>query len=996
MKLTSDSHSKSGKTRVPREEWLAAARAKDALGMRDLHFHRLFEQSIDAIYIAAPDGTSIEANQAWLDLFGYSREEVAGLRALDFYADPTERDDFLRRIAQHGVVRDEVRMKRKDGITFDCERCVIALKDDTGTIVALQGIHRDITERKRAEEALRKSEAYTRSILDALPIGVAVNSVDPVVQFEYMNDNFPRLYRTTREALAKPDAFWDVVYEDPEFRAQMKTRVLDDCASGDPERMRWQDVPIVRKEEHTTYVTARNSYIPERGLMLSTVWDATHRVEAERALRESENRFRSLFEQSLDAIMIARPDGTIVDVNTAWTAMFQYSREESAVLNAHELYLNPADRADMLRGIAESGFVRDEVRYKRKDGTTFDARRTVTALRDDSGLVVVYQVVIYDATALKQAEEQERQQRVFADAVMETSPACILVFNSSHEVVFANAETDRVLGIPRERVIGMTCGEDFTLLDTNGAPVSEGELPACRVLRSEMPMYTTEFAFDSPTGRRILLISAVPMHDDAGDLDHVVATIEDITARRQTEDALREVERRFRTLFDQSLDMVLLVDFDGHTIEVNPAATRLLGYPREHLLGLPVWTYLRDEERPLAVQLLSTIKDTGNLPPLMEFHLKRSDGVELPIEANVSLVYEQDVQVGIEIVARDITEREHMQEALRTSEREKALILESTQQIVAFHDKNRRLVWGNRAYLETVQCATGIAVTIGDVRGKHCYTVWGLKKPCAQCPVLLAISTGEPHEGEVTPENQSHWPVSQGSWLVRASPVRDARGALIGAIEIASDITKQKRLEAERVESINRVQRALAATVEAMGAAVEMRDPYTAGHQTRVTKVARAIANEIGWSDEAIEALALAGQVHDLGKLRIPAEILTKPGRLTESEFALIREHPGASYDLLKGIDFPWPIAEIAYQHHERLDGSGYPRGLKGDAILPEARVLAVADVFEAMASHRPYRPALGPEAALKELDRGRGTAYDSAAVDACVRLVHKKALTLG
>jgi HD-GYP domain-containing protein (c-di-GMP phosphodiesterase class II) len=199
----------------------------------------------------------------------------------------------------------------------------------------------------------------------------------------------------------------------------------------------------------------------------------------------------------------------------------------------------------------------------------------------------------------------------------------------------------------------------------------------------------------------------------------------------------------------------------------------------------------------------------------------------------------------------------------------------------------------------------------------------------------------------------------------------------------------------ERERSIERLRKALKATVEVMSAAVQMRDPYTASHQLRVTTVAGAIAGEMGVTDDSRHALQLAGQVHDLGKLRIPAEILTKPGRLTDTEFLLIKEHPQASYDLLKGIDFPGPVALIAYQHHERIDGSGYPQGLTGDEMLPEARILAVADVFEAMASHRPYRPALGVEGALHELERGRDTVYDRDAVDALIRLVRDKGFTL-
>ena len=180
-------------------------------------------------------------------------------------------------------------------------------------------------------------------------------------------------------------------------------------------------------------------------------------------------------------------------------------------------------------------------------------------------------------------------------------------------------------------------------------------------------------------------------------------------------------------------------------------------------------------------------------------------------------------------------------------------------------------------------------------------------------------------------------------------------------------------------------------TVRAMAAMLEMRDPYTAGHQARVADLAAAMAKQIGLSGEQVHAVYLAGVVHDLGKIQIPAEILSKPGRLIDIEYSLIKTHPQAGYDILKDIDFPWPIAQMVLQHHERLDGSGYPQGLKGDAILPEARILSVADVVEAISAHRPYRPGCGIGAALEEIAGNRGILYDPQAVDACLALFREQ-----
>jgi putative nucleotidyltransferase with HDIG domain len=180
-----------------------------------------------------------------------------------------------------------------------------------------------------------------------------------------------------------------------------------------------------------------------------------------------------------------------------------------------------------------------------------------------------------------------------------------------------------------------------------------------------------------------------------------------------------------------------------------------------------------------------------------------------------------------------------------------------------------------------------------------------------------------------------------------------------------------------------------------MVSAIEIRDPYTSGHQIRSADLALAIASEMGLPQDKIDAIRMAGSIHDIGKLSIPAEILSKPTKLLEIEFALIKEHARKGYEMLKDVESPWPLAEIVYQHHERMDGSGYPRNLKGEEILIEARILAVADVVEAMASHRPYRPGLGIDASLNEIEKNRGIFYDDAVADTCLRLFREKGFQL-
>ena len=235
----------------------------------------------------------------------------------------------------------------------------------------------------------------------------------------------------------------------------------------------------------------------------------------------------------------------------------------------------------------------------------------------------------------------------------------------------------------------------------------------------------------------------------------------------------------------------------------------------------------------------------------------------------------------------------------------------------------------------------------------------------------LSIYAGDPDAFDLTETQRLHEVSADLAYGIIALRIREERNRAAGELQA----------------NLEKLEKALEGTVEVVASTVEVRDPYTAGHQRRVAALAKKIATKMALPESEIEGIYMAGLVHDLGKIYVPAEILSKPSRLSGIEFNLIRTHPQVGYDLLKTIEFPWPIAEIVYQHHEKINGSGYPRGLSGDDILPDAKILIVADVVEAMASHRPYRPSLGIERALEQITQNRGILYDPEVVDTCLGL---------
>lgn len=270
-----------------------------------------------------------------------------------------------------------------------------------------------------------------------------------------------------------------------------------------------------------------------------------------------------------------------------------------------------------------------------------------------------------------------------------------------------------------------------------------------------------------------------------------------------------------------------------------------------------------------------------------------------------------------------------------------------------------------------------------DIIGGFCpKLVHGLDTEFEHCPLQEAIASRGSVDKEYFDENIQKW--------IKTSIYpfeHKSLGEEVAYFHIAQDITKSKQDEEQLKASILKLNNITHSIIEAITKTVEKRDPYTAGHQQRVCKLAAAIASKMGFSQEKIEGIEIAALVHDIGKIVIPIDILSKPGRINHHEYSLIQAHSETGYEILQGIEFPWPVAQIVLQHHEKLDGSGYPHGLKGDDILLEARIICVADVVEAMSSHRPYRQSLGLEKALEEISNGKGKIYDAEVVEACIKL---------
>ncbi len=453
--------------------------------------------------------------------------------------------------------------------------------------------------------------------------------------------------------------------------------------------------------------------------------------------------------------------------------------------------------------------------------------------------------------------------------------------------------------------------------------------------------------------------------------------------QREAEEALSETEERYRVLVETSTDAIISVNEQMQVIQWNHAASDLFGYSKELMMGKPIDILVPEKFKEQHREGCRRFLATGQarlVGKTAEFEGLRKDGTTRPLEISLSADKNDGAWTFTSII-RETTERRRALEALRESEEKYRNLFEDTKDAVMIWTSEGKILGVNQATLEIFGC------NIEDMIGSDIAEIYQDQGDLAPFQERLEQEGAvRGHELQLKKKNGTVL-----DCLLTATVRKAKDGTILGYQGIVRDVTELKRSEKELKHTLETLRKSMGGVTQAMSTVVESRDPYTAGHQKRVAALARTIAQEMGLSPDQIDAVRLAGTLHDIGKIAIPGEILTSPGRLTEKAFELIKDHPKTGYDILQGIEFPWPVAEIVLQHHEHLDGSGYPKGLSGSAIMLEARIITVADVVEAMASHRPYRPAMGTEKALEEILRLRGVVYDPTAVDACVRLFKEK-----
>lgn len=562
-----------------------------------------------------------------------------------------------------------------------------------------------------------------------------------------------------------------------------------------------------------------------------------------------------------------------------------------------------------------------------------------------------------------------------ADLFFEETGSANMIVDADTTLLRVNAEFERLTGYSRKQVEGVKSWTELVY------PPDLPRMIENHKLRREHPekaQKSYEYRFVAADGSlRWGFLTAGVLPDGR----RTIVSVVDVTELKNKEEELKRSEELYSGIVQTQTELISRFTPDFVLTFVNDAYCRYYDQTRENLIGKSFAGHALPEDSEKQKAYFSTLTPENPVNDVEERTLLPSGEIRWQHWFDKGIFDPEGKLVEIQSSGRDVTERKQMEAELEESNaRFMNLFRQSSAIMLLIDPEDGRIIDSNDQALEFY------GYSLDDIRNMTITQINRLTPEQVKAEMEHAREMSRNHF--VFPHGLADGSIR--TVEVYSGPVK-WRGRTI-LYSIIHDITERKKMERDLEAAYGRLDNAFRKTIEMTGRIIEVRDPYTAGHQRRVALLARRIAEEMGLSENSVESVYYAGLVHDVGKIYVPSEILSKPGRLMESEWMLIRQHPLHSGRILEDLDLPWPVARIARSHHERLDGSGYPQGLAGDEICIEARILTVADVVEAMASNRPYRPPLGIETALEEITANRGKIYDPDAVDVCVSLFREKA----
>lgn len=840
----------------------------------------------------------------------------------------------------------------------------------------------EIHARKIVEETLRDSERWLSSIFDTINDAIFLISVEPKGQYRLtsINQAFLRAMGLPSEVVIGK-AIGEVI---PAFSL---STILEKFARAITEKtpVRWEEVFDYPNGRLIGEVNIAPVYNDAGNCthLVGSVHDVTEHKQSQLVLEKSEQRYRLLAENTADVVWTCDMDFKFTYLSPSVKQLLGYDANElmhhsitetltpesrgvvAAIIDRIRIQLNSQQNNIPITGV-------HEVEESRKDGSRVWIEIKVTSLHDKSGKAIGSIGVSRDITDRKRVEEQLRQSEKKYSTLVEQGNDGIIIIQDSL-IKFANSKMVELIGFSLAEAIDRPF-TDFVSPEFRELVVDRYTK---RLLGEEIP-HKYEVDILAKDGSKIPVeLNATRIEYDGRPAD--MAMVRDITERKLIETQAQQIQAHLQLQIDRMPTALIIVD-DKYSIQSwNPAAEHIFGFTEGEALGENLIELIVPTEAKSHVDNILHRNLMGDLEAHSINENITKDGRRIICQwSNTPLSNVDGTATGILCMAYDVTQQKKSEHALKESEERYRNLYETTEEGILIADiETKRFRHANPSICKM------LGYTEAELKEMSLYDIH------PKDSLEYIISDFDVHARQ-TRTFTSDIPCLRKDGTILYVDINSSVASIDDKkcnVGFFTDVTYRKLAEEERQQHTEKLLGALRATIEAMAMTVEIRDPYTSGHQKRVTVLACSIAREMGLTEDAVEAINMAGIIHDIGKIYVPAEILSKPGKLNEVEFSMIKMHPHAGYEILKNIEFPWPIAQAVLQHHERLDGSGYPSGFKNGEILLEAKILAVADTIESMASHRPYRAAIGIDKALDEISKNKDKLYDAKVVDTCLEL---------